>query len=191
MRKLVVLAAVVVLGGCVSTVDYDAWQRGGYEASDREAGRFAELADRYETTIDFSEPGDARFLEGGPVVRDGIVRFGHDGTGEYAALAIDLAALEEAHGAPLTRLAVMVRPSDRGTGFVEVYPGASVAGGNPVSGTPALPNDAWSLVELEIVGSETRISTRGWRGSIPHPLRELLLRCFRGAAVRIDYILVD
>ncbi|MFW6293453.1 MAG: hypothetical protein ACOC7V_14165 [Spirochaetota bacterium] len=187
-----------LLVGCVSFNNYDPWQMGDYEADGKELERFEELSSEYEHFVAFDSGEDARVMRGVTgtgTVEDGAYAFAHDADTEYAHFHIELGALRAHNGAPLERVAFLARTWNRGSGFVEVYPGGDIrgSGGNPISvdGAGGLLDGAWTLVEFVADGDTTLVTGHNYRRVMNRRLESLSIFCFHGAAVKIDYILFD
>ncbi len=199
LAGILVVALFASLAGCVSFENYDQWQTGSYEADGNELDRFEEMSSDYTHIVPFDSAGDAAVIReatGSGTVEDGAYRFAHDADSEYAHFHIELEPLKDRNGGRLERVAFLAKAWNRGSGFVEVYPGGDIRGdgGNPVSvnGGAGLMDNGWTLVEfIAADGDTTIVRGHNYERVMSRRLESLSIFCFHGASVVIDYILFD
>jgi hypothetical protein len=192
-----VLVSASLLAGCVSLDNYDEWKTDTYEADGKEQERFEELASEYEHSVLFDSVSDEtvmRGVTGTGTVDDGVYRFAHGGTSEYAHFDINLEYLRSQAGGSLQRLAFLAKARNHGDGFVEVYPGGNIddsGANNPTSseGNAGVANGRWTLVEFIADGGETIVKGEAYERVMKRPLESLSIYCFHGSSIEIDYIL--
>jgi len=194
-----VLVSASLLAGCVSLDNYDEWKTDSYEADGKEQERFEELASEYEHSVLFDSVSDEtvmRGVTGTGTVDDGVYRFAHGGTSEYAHFDINLEYLQSQAGGSLQRLAFLAKARNHGDGFVEVYPGGNIddsGANNPTSseGNAGVANGRWTLVEFIADGGETIVKGEAYQRVMKRPLQSLSIFCFLGSSIEIDYILFE
>jgi hypothetical protein len=202
LRLVVFVAAalmLVVLPGCVSLDRYDEWRQDAYEPEKKELEAFEQLAAEYENAILFDSAEDqaaVRGVSGSGVVEAGVYRFAHESDSEYAHFHIELGYLQAQNGEDLERIAFLAKARNRGSGFVEVYPGGDIADSgannpNSVESDNGLADRSWTLVEFIADGDRTLVKGTGYEAVMERRLESLSLFCFNGAAVELDYILFD
>lgn len=194
--KLVVLFLIfIILSGCVSLDRYDEWDDGSYKTEKAELEHFESIRGQYEYVINFDDEYDRIFImeenaEG--KISDGFYRFANDTDREYVHYLLNLEELRSIAGGNLNRIAILIKSNNRDRGFVEIWPGDDLNGGNPNSvNNSGINNGSWSLLEFHVEGNQTGVIGSGFNKTLPKAINNISVFCFNGSKADLDYILFD
>ena len=189
------LLLVILFSSCVSLDRYDEWQSGNYETEKAELERFEEIKSEYKNIINFDSSSEIEFIfeksEKG-YIRNGIYSFEHKANTEFSNFRIDIEKLKEISNGNLKKVAILIKTINQGNGFVEVWPGDDLVGGNPNSvNNRGVTEGSWSMIEFIIEGNSTKVIGKGFEKTLPKSLAILNIFCMHGSKVELDYILFE
>lgn len=190
-----IFLALALFAGCVSLDRYDEWDSGQYETEKAELERFEEIKSNYTYVIDFDSKDDLKVIReenGSGSISEGIYLFEHNSGTEFHHFNINIEELSKQAGRRISKIAVLLKANNRGNGFVEIWPGDDLEGGNPNSvNNSGITAGSWSLLEFFIEGNATKVKGKGFNKTLQKPMEILSPFCFNGSKVEIDYILFE